>query len=237
MSDMGMGGPPPTDRPLVYGSNGDAYGTETDPAEGQAAQVAQDATESGRRVAGTAAYQGRNVAEEGRRQVQELSRQVGQQVDEQSRMQKDKAASGLRSLADELTGMAVYGHGGVAAELASNAASKAQDAAGWLDRHEPGQLVDEVRDFARRKPGTFLLGALAVGVVAGRLTRGAVDAARADDDETPGRPSAAGGAAAGSVPSRSGVFPEAGPDVSTEAGLEPTPLEPGYRTTAGGGYR
>lgn len=235
MSDMGMGGPPPTGRPLVYESNADAYGGETDTARAQAVQVAQDATESGRQVAGTAAHQGRNVAQEGRRQVQELSRQVGQQVDEQSRMQKDKAASGLRSLADELTGMAVYGHGGVAAELANQAASKAQDAAGWLDRHEPGQLVDEVRDFARRKPGTFLLGALAVGVVAGRLTRGAVDAARSDDDdETLARPSAAG---AGSVPSRSGVFPEAGPDLSTEAGLEPTPLEPGYRTAAGGGYR
>jgi hypothetical protein len=32
-------------------------------------------------------------------------------------------------------------------------------------------LLDEVRGFARRKPGTFLLVAAAAGVVAGRLTR------------------------------------------------------------------
>ena len=38
---------------------------------------------------------------------------------------------------------------------------------------------------ARRRPGAFLLGAVAAGVVAGRLTRGAVDAARSDDDSQP----------------------------------------------------
>jgi len=32
-----------------------------------------------------------------------------------------------------------------------------------------------VRGFARRRPGTFLLGALAAGIVAGRLARGAKD--------------------------------------------------------------
>lgn len=37
-------------------------------------------------------------------------------------------------------------------------------------------MVDQVRGFARRRPGTFLLGALALGVVAGRLGRGAKDA-------------------------------------------------------------
>jgi hypothetical protein len=55
-----------------------------------------------------------------------------------------------------------------------------QDLAGWLEQREPGELLDEVRALARRKPGTFLLGALAAGVVAGRLTRGAVDATRSD---------------------------------------------------------
>jgi hypothetical protein len=36
-------------------------------------------------------------------------------------------------------------------------------------------VLEEVRSFARRRPGTFLLAAAAAGLVAGRLTRGAVD--------------------------------------------------------------
>ena len=44
--------------------------------------------------------------------------------------------------------------------------------AGKLQNREPAELLDEVRSFARRKPGLFLLGAAAAGVVAGRLTRG-----------------------------------------------------------------
>jgi hypothetical protein len=39
-------------------------------------------------------------------------------------------------------------------------------------------VVEEVRNFARRRPGTFLTGAVIVGVLAGRLTRNM--ASRAD---------------------------------------------------------
>lgn len=48
-----------------------------------------------------------------------------------------------------------------------------------LQNREPAELLDEVRSFARRKPGLFLLGAAAAGVLAGRLTRG-IQAAHSD---------------------------------------------------------
>jgi hypothetical protein len=48
-----------------------------------------------------------------------------------------------------------------------------------LQNREPAQLLDDVRSFARRKPGLFLLGAAAAGVLAGRLTSG-VKAAHSD---------------------------------------------------------
>jgi hypothetical protein len=41
-----------------------------------------------------------------------------------------------------------------------------------LQNREPAELLDDVRSFARRKPGLFLLGAAAAGVLAGRLTSG-----------------------------------------------------------------
>ena len=48
-----------------------------------------------------------------------------------------------------------------------------------LQNREPAELLDEVRSFARRKPGMFLLGAAAAGILAGRLTSG-VKAAHSD---------------------------------------------------------
>ena len=242
MSDMGTGGLPPTDRPLgdvlpesqTYPpppppstSPYETSGVQGSPTESARAQAGQ--------VAGTAVQEGKRVAHEGRRQAQELTRQVGQQVDEQSRVQKDKAASGLRSLAAELQGMAAAGSGGMGTDLAQQAAATVQDAAGWLDERQPGQLLDEVRGFARRKPGTFLLGALVAGVAAGRLTRGAVDAARSDDDEPLGPPTT--NRTTPAVTPHAGVVTATGPDLSTELAPEPTPLEPGYRAAAGGGYR
>ena len=61
---------------------------------------------------------------------------------------------------------------GVATDLARQAADRARTAAGWLADRDPGSLLDEVRTFARRKPGTYLALALGAGVLAGRLTRG-----------------------------------------------------------------
>jgi polyhydroxyalkanoate synthesis regulator phasin len=166
----GAGLPPGTDR------------STTDTAKQQAGQVAHDAKESGKHVAGTAVDEGRQVLEEGRRQVRDLAAEARQQVDEQSRTQKDKATAGLRDLADELgaIGSGNGGQSGLATDLAQQAATRVHDVAGWLESRNPGDLIDELRGVARRHPGTFLLGALAAGVLAGRLTRGAVDVSRSD---------------------------------------------------------
>ena len=56
--------------------------------------------------------------------------------------------------------------------LADQAADRVQSVAGWLEQRQPGEVLDEVRDFARRRPGTFLAAAAVVGLIGGRLTRG-----------------------------------------------------------------
>jgi hypothetical protein len=76
---------------------------------------------------------------------------------------------------------------GVATELAFQARRHVDDIAHWLDRREPGDLANELRAFARRQPGTFLLGAAIGGVLAGRLTRG-VAANKSDDGGESARP-------------------------------------------------
>ena len=42
-------------------------------------------------------------------------------------------------------------------------------------------MVRSVEDFARRRPVAFVLGSAAAGLVAGRLTRGMIDAGSDDD--------------------------------------------------------
>jgi len=187
MTDAPYGGLTATGRPLGevppegQTSPSEQSGSTSETAKAQAGQVGQTAKDSGQRVVGTATEQGKHVVDEGRKQVRNLGREVGQQVNEQTSAQKDRASAGLRSLADELSTMASSGmQSGIATDLAQQAASRAQELASWLDQRDPGSILEEVRGLARRKPGTFLLGALAAGVVAGRLTRGAVDARQSD---------------------------------------------------------
>jgi hypothetical protein len=68
------------------------------------------------------------------------------------------------------------GQGGMAAGLASQAASRVRNAGQWLDDRGPGQVADEMQSFARRRPAVFLALAAGAGLVAGRLTRGLKDA-------------------------------------------------------------
>lgn len=197
MTDAPGGYQPPSDRGrgavdgdyagMVAPAHDSQPSSRTDVAKEQAGQLGETAKESGRQVAASATDQAKNVADETRRQAKDLTREVGSQVNEQAAAQKDKAAGGLRSLGDELRSMARNGgQSGPATDLASQAADKLGQLADWLDNREPGHVVEEVRNVARRKPGTFLVGAAVAGVVAGRLSRGAVQAARSDSDSGTG---------------------------------------------------
>jgi hypothetical protein len=153
-----------------------------DVAREQASEVGRTTGAAGQRVANTAAEQAGQVGREARRQARDLLGQARGQVTEQARNGQQQASDGLRSLAKELHGMADGGEQqGPASDLAKQAADKLGELADWLGRREPGDLVEEVRALARRRPGAFLLGAAAAGVLAGRLTRGAVDANRDTD--------------------------------------------------------
>ena len=66
---------------------------------------------------------------------------------------------------------------GIASDLARQASTRTRDAATWMENREPGEVVEEVKRFARRRPGAFLAAAAVVGLVAGRVTRGIADEA------------------------------------------------------------
>src|SRR6478672_4266047 len=148
-------------------------------ARDQAANVGRSAGEAGSHVAQTAADEAREVISETARQARDLLGEASGQARDQASVQQQKAARQLRSVADELREMTVKGgQSGVATEVAQQAAERIHGVASWLEQREPADVLQAVRDFARRRPGVFLAGAVAAGLAAGRLTRGMTDAAR-----------------------------------------------------------
>ncbi|MET0965931.1 MAG: hypothetical protein ABWZ02_06010 [Nakamurella sp.] len=153
-------------------------------AKDQAAQVAGTAKDAGAQVAGTVQEQAGQVTAEAGKQAKQLLSQTQSEVTEQAAATQQRVAGGLRTLADELAGMAKGSEqNGLATDLAQQAADKAQQAAAWLSDRDPGSVLNEVRSFARRKPGAYLAIALGAGVLAGRLTRGLT---APTDDSAPG---------------------------------------------------
>jgi gas vesicle protein len=154
-------------------ATGSSGGGMTQTAKEQGREVAQTAKEQGHEVAQTAKEQGREVVAETTRQARNIYGEARQQLTTQAGQQQRRAAGGLRSVADEMRAMAEQGgQSGPVSELARQAADRVHGAAGWLEQREPGDLLTEVRDYARRNPGTFLVGAALLGVLAGRLTKG-----------------------------------------------------------------
>jgi hypothetical protein len=147
----------------------------------KASDSMQAATRAGSDVAQTAADKAKDVAQETTRQARDLLGEARDQMHNQAGQQQQNLVSNLRSVGDELGTMASAGdQGGIAHDLAGRAGDHAHELAEWLDGRQPGALLDELRAFARRRPGTFLLGAATAGVLAGRLTRGVV-ATHTDD--------------------------------------------------------
>jgi hypothetical protein len=166
-----------------------------DVAQDEAKNVGQTAAQAGSQVATTAADQAKEVAQATQRQAQDLLDQGRSQLREQAATQQQKAAEGLSSLAQQLRGMAdgtSDGAPGPARDLIQQASGTLEDFGGWLQHHEPAELLDEVRRFARRRPGAFLLGAAVAGVLAGRLTTG-IKAAHTGSGLVGGAPGGSGG--------------------------------------------
>lgn len=149
----------------------------------KAAEAASEGKQAAGQVAQTAVEHAQEVKDEAVRQARDLAGEARQQVSSQVGQQHQALVSNLRSLGSELGSMtkSADGQSGVATELVSQAKDRIDGLADWLDGREPGQLLDEARSFARRRPGMFLLGALAAGVVAGRMTRGVVAAHTSPD--------------------------------------------------------
>lgn len=148
----------------------------TSTAEQRAQQTASTAADEGRHVAATAQGEAQQLAHEVQAQAQTIMDDAMRQVHDQSSRELQRLAGTLRTLGQDLERMSGSADSGLATDLTRQLAQRAQDLSRRLDGREPEQLLDEVRGYARRRPGVFLAGALAAGVVAGRLVRGGREA-------------------------------------------------------------
>ena len=216
-----------------------------DVVKSQATDLSHSGIQTGKHVADVAREQASGVAVEAGRQGRDLLHQAQGQLEEQAAQGQQRLANQLLSLSDELRSMAdASGQGGMAASLASQAASRARNAGQWLDDRKPSQVADEMQSFARRRPAVFLALAVGAGLVAGRLTRGLKDA---DSDNSAAAPAAMQGLSGQSAqPSDMASYPPATaagvsdqtPGLSAPAGdLPPAGGDPAWEADAAYGER
>ena len=180
-----------TDPRLGEASQPDAF-AESDTAKSEAANVKDTAIDAAAGVKDVAKSEASNVAEEAKYQARSLVDQTRSELRGQASNQQSALAEKLDGWASELGSMASRSdESGPMSDLAQEASRRVGEISHWLDNHEPADLLDEVKRFARRRPVAFLAIAAAAGVLAGRVTRGAGAANRSVDSDGESRPARA----------------------------------------------
>jgi hypothetical protein len=169
---------------------------KVDAAKQEAAHLKETAASQAKDVLGTAKDEAVTVVEEARSQAKDLYAQTQRELKDQADTQQQRIAVGLRSVGDELSSMAASSDGSsVAGDLVQQVSGRLSAAATWLGDRDPSAVLTEVKRFARRRPGTFILAAAVAGIVVGRLTRAlaanASDDTSADEETVSAAPAAA----------------------------------------------
>jgi ElaB/YqjD/DUF883 family membrane-anchored ribosome-binding protein len=175
-----------------YGSTspGGTGGSGTvDTAKQEAKDLSSTAASEAGNVVGSAKEQAASVAHEVKSQAKSLYHQTTHELSHQAGAQQQRLADGLRTVGDQLGSMADSTDQGLASELVQQVSQRVGSAASWLGDRDPAAVLDEVKRYARRKPGTFIAVAAVAGVVVGRLTR-ALTSAAADEKAGGGATSA-----------------------------------------------
>ncbi|WP_261166007.1 hypothetical protein [Microbacterium sp. Marseille-Q6965] len=205
-------------------------GSKTDAVKHEATELKDTAQAEAGHVMETAKQEVSAVGHEAKTQVRDVYRQTTQELRDQAATQQQRVADGLRSLGEQFGSMAQGADNqGMAVDLVQQASQRLSDVSDWLGQRDPGSLLNEVKSFARRKPGMFIAAAAVAGVAAGRLTRALAEGAR--EEQSTGSHTGTGAAASPETV----VAPP--PPVVPASDVAATPVvEPGTpgQTAAGG---
>ena len=164
-----------------------------------------------------AKQQGQQLAQQARERASQVANRGGERVKAELANQKHQAAqrmtpvqSALRETARQLRSQ---GQDPIA-QYADRATDQVERFSGYLRETDVDEIVDEVRGFARRRPGLFLGGAAALGFLATRFLK-------SSSQEEDGGPEEGGGSRAISGEEPHGV--QEVPYAVREEGYSPTP--------------
>ncbi len=135
----------------------------------EAGNVASTAVGAAGDVAGTAKHEAGNVLGETVEQAKNLTGQVREQAGQQISAGSEKLTGSLRGLSEQL---ANGDTSGIVGQVMSEAGTRVQAIADRLEQRGPQGLLTDLQGYARRSPGTFLIGMAAAGFLTGRLVKG-----------------------------------------------------------------
>jgi hypothetical protein len=142
---------------------------DTSKAQQVAGQGKEAATRAAADVKDTTQEQAQRVAAEAKTQARNLASDLRDKASEQARTQNDKLVTTIRETAGHLDEMRGDRQDSPAATIVSRVADSGRHFADYLDQRGPEGVLDDVQNFARRRPGAFLATALVAGFVVGRL--------------------------------------------------------------------
>jgi hypothetical protein len=139
-------------------------------------QTAQTARTEAGAVAGTVREETKNVAQQAQQQATSTLNRVNDDMRARANEEASKFAQTLHDTGRQLQAMAgAANEQGIASTVAREGANAAERLASRLDDGGVDAVMADIRSWARRRPGSFLLGAAVTGFVAGRLVRHLTD--------------------------------------------------------------
>jgi len=219
-------------------SGGDAGSTKpkakemASAAASETSTVAHGAVDAGKNVAHEAANQAASVASTAKDQIGSMVHQAKGEFRSQVESRGQQAASGLQTLADQLSALASGRpqEAGQVATFLGDAQERVQSYAQTLQQRGPQALAEDVSRFARRRPVVFLVAAVATGFAAGRLVRAGAAQAKEESQGGGGQSLAGSGGTYGSGSYESGVYGSVGVGATTGVPVYSDPAVPAYST-------
>ncbi|MDO5734867.1 MAG: hypothetical protein Q4P15_00165 [Propionibacteriaceae bacterium] len=152
---------------------GDRVNKVADSAQDAAAEVKDTAVAAGSDLADSVTEQAGEVAHEVGHQSRRLMDEGMSELQSQAGAGQQRLAELSRSFGGELQAMrSNTDQSGPLTDLVGSAEQMFDDAANWLERSEPADVLDSVRRYASRNPWTFLAISAGVGFVGARIVRG-----------------------------------------------------------------
>lgn len=151
----------------------------------QSRQVEGTAQDAASNVAGSAQERGRDVRRQAERHVRGIAGDAGEQLRGHAREETQRAGSALQAAGSQLQALAEgrVDDAGVFGDYAQQAADTVSRWADAIQDRGFDGLLDDMRSYGRRRPGAFLFGALAAGVIASRFGRNAAQELRGGSDD------------------------------------------------------